>query len=284
MTRIVLATCLAQPALQPDEVLLASALTTRGATVQSAAWNGDFAPFAAADLVCVRSTWDYHRHPQQFADWLDQLERTGVRTVNTASLMQWNRHKGYLLELQRAGAPLPPTRLAEATPDAIADAMHALDLDEAVVKPVFGAGADGLSIVRLHDAASLERAALLLEHDALVQPLIPEIRSAGETSLVFFEGDYSHSVVKRPRADSILVHAEHGGFIERGEPLAAVVAAARAIVQLLPEPPVYARIDMVLADAGPLLMEVEVIEPELFLRFADGSAERFAEALLVRLV
>jgi glutathione synthase/RimK-type ligase-like ATP-grasp enzyme len=281
MTRnVVFATCRAMPALQPDDVPIARALEALQCSVSPAPWNGPFEPFDRADLVVVRSTWDYFEHAQAFADWLQRLQSVSGEVCNAPSLMLWNSNKTYLLDLAERGAPLPPTRLCEPNTAALAQAMQELDLHEAIVKPVVGAGASGLSILRRDDPASIERAAAGLRHQGLVQPLIAEIRTLGETSCTFFGGEFSHAVVKRPCNGSILVQAEHGGQTQPAALSADQLEVARSMLELLPEPAVYARVDMVFGESAPLLMEIEVIEPELFVLHDAAAPDRFARLLL----
>ena len=276
---VVFATCLAMPDMQPDDAPLADALRADGVDVATAPWNGPFEPFAAAEVVAVRSPWDYAEAPHDFLRWLQRLEDHGAVTGNSCALMRWNARKSYLLELAERGAPLLPTIAVRADAREVANALAALDVDEAVVKPQFGAGASGLTIAQRGDDASCAQAAARLGGDGIVQPLITEIAARGETSLTFFAGEFSHAVVKRPAAGSILVQAEHGGSVEAAVPAAEVVQTARDVLSLLPEEPLYARVDLVLAAAGPILMEVELIEPELFLRFDARAATRFAAVL-----
>jgi len=283
MTTIAFATCLEMPALQPDDVPIAAALGERGVEVQALPWNGPFEPFAACDLIAVRSTWDYAQTPEAFVSWLQQLEQGSVPVVNAPSLMRWNTRKSYLLDLAERGAPLPPTRLVAADAQAIGAAMRELGLDEAVVKPVFGAGASGLSIVRRDDANGLAAAAARLGYDGLVQPLVPEIRTVGEASLVFLGDTFSHAAIKRASQGSILIHAEHGGTTAPFEPTAEQLQVARDVLQLLPEPAHYARVDLVPTAAGAVLMEVELIEPELFVLHGQGAPRRFADFLAAQL-
>ncbi|MFN3242279.1 MAG: RimK family alpha-L-glutamate ligase [Planctomycetota bacterium] len=279
MTRIAFATCLEMPALQPDDAPIAAAIEASGVEVVAAPWNGPFAPFEQCDLVAVRSTWDYAQTPDAFLAWLDRLEGVAARVVNRPSLMRWNARKTYLLDLAERGAPLAPTRLVSPAAEQIDAAMAELGLDEAVVKPVFGAGASGLSIVRRDDPAGLAAAAGRLGCDGLVQPLVPEIRTVGEASLTFVGDTFSHAAIKRARQGSILIHAEHGGTTAPFEPTADHLQVARDVLRLLPEPADYARIDLVPTERGAILMEVELIEPELFVLHGDGAPQRFADFL-----
>lgn len=273
--------------------MLAQALEARGARVAPAPWTGPQTPFAEADLIVARTTWDYDARSQAFADWLESLERGAAAVVNPPRLMRWNMNKRYLLELAEKGAPLPPTRAVKPDAASIAAAMEELRLERAVVKPQIGAGARGLSLVDAQDSESLARAAKTLAPcgDGLVQPFIPEIRDVGETSMIFLDGALSHAVVKRPESGDIRVQEEYGGRTERVDPPSFAVNEAARTLGFLPEPPVYARVDAVILDGAMRLMEVELIEPELFFTYAPeaesgaafGAADRFADALLKRL-
>ncbi|MBY0423201.1 MAG: hypothetical protein K2Q06_12920, partial [Parvularculaceae bacterium] len=248
-------------------------------------WNGPFEPFERASLVVVRSTWDYWDAPGEFRAWLEKLKSL-PHVANDPALMLWNLDKRYLLDLAARGAPLPPTRLVAPDPDAIAQAMDALELDEAVAKPTVSAGAFGLNRVRREDRAGLAAAARDLGGPGLVQPLIREIVTAGETSLVYFGGVFSHAVVKHPKSGDIRIQEQHGGATRPAVAPEWAVAEGRRILSMLPANALYARVDVVLRDAPGLdpalwLMEVEVLEPSLYLSHAPpGSAEAFAAALL----
>ena len=283
MKQVVFATCRSRPALQPGDLTVAAALESLGCAVAPAPWNGSFEAFAQADLVVVRSTWDYFEEADAFFAWLHRLRDVGGVVCNSPELMLWNSNKKYLLDLAKQGAPLAPTRLSDPTARALAMAMDDLALAEAVVKPVVGAGASGLTIVQRDNPDSLKQAAAVLTCEGLVQPLIPEICTLGETSCIFFEGDFSHAVVKRPASDSILVQAEHGGSTEAVKLRAEQLSTARSMLALLPQPATYARVDMVFTEQATLLMEIEVIEPDLFVSHARSAAGQFARKLLAQL-
>jgi glutathione synthase/RimK-type ligase-like ATP-grasp enzyme len=215
--------------------------------------------------------------PQDFAVWLGAL--IGRPALNDPSLMRWNLSKRYLMRLAAKGAPLAPTRFAGPHAAELARAMDELGLTEAVAKPVISAGGIGLSIMRRDNPESLEKAAKALGGSCLVQPLIPEIRDPGETSLVFLEGTFSHAVVKRPTGGGILCQSEHGGEYAEVAPPPFAVAEAQRILALLPATPFYARLDAIILDDALILMEVELIEPELFFDRIPAAAEKFAAAV-----
>ena len=305
MKTIAFAVCADMPDLTPSDAILAAELRARGARVEAAPWSGPengpenssengsgkalAALFERADLVVVRSTWDYDRRPEAFAAWLgalEALESAGRAVVNSPRLMRWNMDKRYLLELAEKGAPLAPTRAVAPQAASIGEAMAALGLERAVVKPCIGAGARGLALVEAGDPRSLERAARALDGGrGLAQAFIPEIETRGEISMIFVDGALSHAVVKRPACGDIRVQEEHGGRTAPTRPPAFAVEAAARLLDLLPEPAVYARIDGVVLDGGFRLMEVELIEPELFFTYfpSSGAAARFADALMTRL-
>ncbi len=284
---IVFATCAAEPALQGSDRVLAAALEARGHAVRPAPWNGPQEAFEGADAIIIRSTWDYQKTPAAFADWLGRLEAR-PNVFNPPALMRATMSKRYLLDLAEKGAPLPPTRAVEPDADAIAAAMDALGLEEAVVKPEYGATASGLSRVRREDRDGLAAAAAKMAMPGLVQALVPEIAEAGETSFIFAGGAFTHAVTKRPKSGDIRCQSEHGGVNRRADPPAAAIAEARRILGLVGGDPVYARVDAILPAIGALdgtmrLMEVELIEPELFFTYAPEAAARLADALIERL-
>ncbi len=278
MTEVAIATCLKQPALTPSDALLAAALESRGACVNAAPWNGDFAPFRSADIVLIRSTWDYFSVPDAFRVWLDRLGAL-PRVYNDPSLMQWNMGKLYLFDLAGSGATIAPTRRVAPDAAAIRAAMAALGLDQAIVKPVIGGTASGLSLVRADDATALEKAAARLGGEGLVQAFIPDIETHGETSFVFIGGDFTHAVLKRPKAGDIRVQTAHGGTVERIDPQPWAIDEARRVLGACPGEPAYARVDAVVRGRELLVMEVELVEPDLFFTYCPSAAARLASLL-----
>lgn len=282
MTNIVFATCNASPEIQPSDVLVCDALAARGVNVAAAPWNGPQGAFQTADAVVIRSTWDYQYAPRDFEAWLMHRDQNGL-VLNSPSLMRWNMSKEYLLALAEEGAPLPPTRRVAPTAASIAAVMDEMGLAQAVVKPEFGATSSGLSIVNREDEAGLEKAARSLAMPGVMQPVLSEIKSRGETSFIFIDGDFTHAVTKMPKAGEIRSQKEFGGSSERTDPPGWAVEEARRVLFMAPEPSLYARVDAIVLDDGMQLMELELIEPELFFTYAPEAADWFAAALMSRL-
>ena len=282
MKTIVLATCDAWPDLTPSDACLATALRTRGWDPRTAVWSREFAPFAGAHAVVVRATWDFHEAPESYLGWLDRLDP--LRTFNAPSLIRWNLAKTHVLELGHRGAPVPRSLEAAAEPGAIADALDALGLREAVIKPLIGASGVGVErVTRGEESAALARARTVKSSDRLlVQEFLPAI-AAGELAGVFFDGAFSHGLRRLPAAGEFRINSRYGGRMEAAVLRPAVVAQMREILALLPERPLYARIDGVADGDRFVVMEVEVNEPGLGMDLVPGSGDRFAEALLARL-
>jgi glutathione synthase/RimK-type ligase-like ATP-grasp enzyme len=279
---IVLVTCRAWPDLSASDRCLATALQARGCRVEAAMWNGPFAPFAGAAAVVIRSSWDYHETPDAYRAWLDRLDPE--RTFNAPALVRWNLSKAHVLDLGGRGAPVPRSRIVAAEPHAVAAALAALGLAEAVVKPLVGASGFGVERVRRgEEAAALARAlARKPAEQVLVQEFVAGVEH-GELAGVFFDGVFSHGLRRLPAPGEFRINAQYGGRMESTTLSDAVVATMKAVLALLPAPALYARVDGLAGDGGFTLMEVEVNEPGLGLHLAPGSADRFADALLARL-
>jgi glutathione synthase/RimK-type ligase-like ATP-grasp enzyme len=269
-----------------DDEALRSALDASGMEWECAVWNDPTVVWEQAPLTLLRTPWDYPEHLSAFLAWADDL-RTRTRLLNPAEVLWWNIHKGYLLALERAGVPIVPTRLVEReAPDLEGVRRHLEQAGAAqVVKPAVGAGARGtLWFDPGHSAAAFAHVQNLLEHgDVLIQPAMAEITTAGEISFLYLDGVFTHAVRKFPGSGDFRVQERHGGSVKAIEATlqsrsVADLAYAQAS-ELLHTPLAYARVDLVETAAGPQLMELELIEPELFLRFHAPAAQTLVDGL-----
>jgi len=268
MKRIALASCAAWPELTADDRLLIPELQQLGVEAVPAVWDGPVA-WTDFDQVVIRSCWDYHLRPDEFLQWIDELEKACVAVQNLPSLVRWNINKLYLRQLSNAGATIPPAIWIEEREVLRSDEiLNQLGWSSAIVKPTVSASA-----YKLRRVFKDER--VQLQGPAIVQQFIPEIVSCGEWSLVFLGGKYSHAVIKHPVAGDFRVQSEFGGRAARAEPRPGVVDEATRIVGSLPGRPLYARLDGIDRRGTFVLMEVELIEPELFLGLGN-AANRFA--------
>jgi hypothetical protein len=239
------------------------------------------------DAVVIRTPWDYQDDPEVFLGVLAAIDRSSARLENDLSLVRWNLRKTYLAELGSRGVAIVPTLWGDALDGGHPDELfERLASDEIIVKPVIGANA--------HDTFRLTRAAGLETVEALratfaskaymAQPFLPSIVAEGEFSLFFFDGEYSHAILKTPQPGDFRVQEEHGGLIQAVSAERELLACARRAIGDVEPVPLYARVDLVRVDSGAfLLMELELIEPALYFRMDTGAAERFARAFDARL-
>lgn len=278
--RVAFVTRRERPALTADDALAVEPCAARGLTVIAACWDDDDVDWASFDAVVLRSCWDYHLRPARFLSWLRRLARERLTVLNPPAVCVWNMRKSYLLFLERRGVPVPPTVLVRRGGTVDVAAIAARFGGPLIVKPAIGAA--GWRLFRLDEGDAAGRArlrALLRRRSVLLQPWFPEIERAGEWSLVFFEGDYHHAAWKRAAAGDFRVHEEYGGSVDAGEPPVAVRAAAVLAVHALGRALPYARVDVVETAAGPRVSELELIEPELFLRCDAAAPARFADVI-----
>lgn len=281
--RIAIATCSAYPGLKGCDEMLREALRGRGCEAELAIWDGDGIDWGAFQLCLVRSTWDYHDKYEEFLAWTRRVE-AATALHNPADLITWNSDKRYLRELGEAGVPTVPTLWVERDSGiALASELAARGWEEAVIKPVVDLGARNLHRVQSEEAQDA-LAAVLERQEAMVQPFLPSLVTEGELSLIYIEGKFSHAVRKHPAEGDFRVQSIWGGTVGPAKPdLQQVEVAERALAQL-DKPPLYARVDLVTDLKGkPALIELELIEPNLYLSTDRAAAGRLANAVLHRL-
>ena len=258
----------------------AEALAFGGAEVTPIVWTdaGDLSEF---DLVLPLVAWGYHEAYSQWLDLLDRAERDHWRMVNPPALLRWNGDKAYLAELAEGGVSTVPTLAVEACCDAdLEEARRRFDSEWLVVKPPISASAAGTHRLGPNDDLPGDSRG----RPTIIQPLIEEIATTGEFSLMLFDGEYSHAVVKRPKSGDFRVQEHHGGVtLPCPVPPAGAVKLAQDALAAAPARAAYARVDIVPDDQGALrIMELELIEPSLFLDHAPDGGVSFSRSILSR--
>ena len=284
--RVAVVTCDRLPDLYEDDLLLVPALRALGVEPRPAVWSDPAVDWTAFDALVIRSPWDYFMRLGEFRAWLDARIASGVRMCNDGAILAWNLDKAYLDALAAAGvAPVPSVVVPRGSRPDVAALASARGWDDVVVKPTISAGAYRTHRFRAGDAAHYadELAQILVDRGLLIQPFLPEIERDGELSLLFFDGEYSHAVRKRPARGDYRVQLQYGGTIEPVTPQREWIDGARACIAAAPALPVYARVDGVIHDGRFLLMELEAFEPLLYLAHGPGSPERLARAIRGRL-
>jgi len=282
--RIAIATCAHYDREMVDDELLAVALRERGCEAQAVVWDEPAVDWSRFALCLIRSTWDYHDKHDEFLRWTRQVE-AAAGLHNPAALVAWNSDKTYLRELAEGGVPIVPTAWAEREAEVDLDeVLRSRGWDEAVVKPIVDLGAHNLRRARAGEGAQALHLTLGRSAEAMIQPFLPSLESAGELSLIYIDGELTHAVRKRAAPGDFRVQSIWGGTVERAEPGAAEVGLAEQALAQLDEPPLYARVDIVAGRDGDLcLMELELIEPNLYLTEHPPAAATLAEAALLRI-
>ena len=274
--RVLLATCGELPDGEPGHESLDDALVRRGVDATWAAWDGEDVTWSEADLVAVRSTWDYMDRLEEFLAWAARLDPV---LLHGSAVFRWNTDKGYLLELAAADVDIVPTAWAATEADVRALVPAG---GRWVVKPTIGANGLGVTVV---DEGSWTPTGA---GPWLVQPLIESVTTEGETSVFVIDGRVAGQVgVKTPAAGEFRVHEERGGRARAVAPTDQATYVARrayaATEAILGVGLCYARIDLLRHDGRLVVTEVEITEPGLYLDVAPEIAEPFADAVARRL-
>jgi glutathione synthase/RimK-type ligase-like ATP-grasp enzyme len=254
----------------------AAALTRAGIEVAAVAWT-EACDLSGYDAVLPLVVWGYHF---RFGEWLAllaRLEAAGAPPmINPPALLRWNSDKAYLEELGAKGVPTVASRTFPALDEAALNRARGAFGDELVIKPLVSAAADDTFRIGPGDGVPDS----VRGRRMLVQPFMPAIAAAGEYSLLLFGGEFSHAIVKRPKAGDFRVQPHLGGSETPCAPPEGAVALARAALAAAPAPATYARVDMIEGAEGELLiMELELIEPALWLQHSPDGGTAFAQAI-----
>jgi glutathione synthase/RimK-type ligase-like ATP-grasp enzyme len=265
-----------------DDTLAVTLLREQGWRVDCLPWD-EQADWANYDVVVIRSTWDYHERPSHFLAVLVEIEQSGTRLINPLSLVRWNLDKTYLRDLENRGVPIVPTVYADrlTSSEALLDHFKAFDSEELILKPPVNVNA--FNTFRVPKAKYETLLPQLLDvfgaRPYMAQPFMPAIVAQGEYSLIFINGVFSHAILKKPQNGDFRVQEEHGGIIKAVTAGEKLLAAGRRAIEAVPGKPLYARVDLLCSGGDFLIMELELIEPSLYLRMHPDAPKRFADAL-----
>ncbi|HKJ34769.1 MAG TPA: hypothetical protein VKA34_23290 [Balneolales bacterium] len=241
------------------------------------------------DMVIIRTTWDYQNDLEQFIKTLQDIDDSDASLENSLDLVKWNIEKNYLRDLEKGALPIVPT-VWETQP------LHArnlkgyfnhFDTHHIIIKPTVSANADHTYWLKKETVDKhVDKLEQVFEkRPFMVQPFMESIVTEGEFSLFYFNGKYSHTILKTPMQHDFRVQEEHGGIIQSVQPDDEILKQGEKVMKSLPELPLYVRIDFVRdQNEDYLIMEIELIEPSLYFSYDDRSSQRFAKAVNKRLI
>ena len=253
-----------------------------GWQVSTVSWRQLDIPWDDFDVVIIRSTWDYWNDVPGFLETLSKIDRKTC-LANSLEVVQWNLVKTYMADLESNGVGIVPTLWPDAiSVESFAGFFGKLDCDELVIKPIVGAnGDDAYRVFKDDSTKQLARiSGRFSDRRALVQPFMPRILTEGEYSMFFFNGEFSHAILKTPTGSEFRSQEEHGGDIKPVVPEERLLYRGLQSLAVLSSAPLYARADFVRNEKNDfLVMELELIEPSMYLRTHPDAPARFAQAI-----
>lgn len=265
-----------------DDRLLQDALRERGCESDRVDWADPTIDWSTFHVAVFRTTWDYFDKREQFSQWLERVA-TQTKLCNGEALVRWNMDKHYLADLASAGLAIVPTRFIErGDGQPIAQWLAMSGWNEAIIKPCISGAARHTYRVNAENGVEIERVIrpLLAEESFMLQPFLRRVLEQGEDTLMIVDGEYTHAIRKLPKRGDFRVQDDHGGTVHERTPSAAQIALAQRVFAACSPAPAYGRVDMVQDDHGEwVIMELELIEPELWLRRHPPAATRLADAI-----
>ncbi|NTD99788.1 hypothetical protein G6M26_28210 [Agrobacterium tumefaciens] len=264
-----------------DERLLLF-LQAKGLNIKLVIWNDPMVNWENYQLAILKSPWDYFDLIDNFHTWLNYLEEKGVKLLNPVDIIRWNTDKRYLKEIESAGLHITPC--AFVNKDAkinLNDFFHIFNTERLIVKPCVSGGAKNTFSVTVENVEEINKKLhhLIQKENFIVQPFLKEIIENGEWSFIFFNGIYSHSLIKKAKDGDFRVQPAHGGSVHPQNPNQEMIATASKYVKLFAKNCLYARVDGTFVNNQFLLMELELVEPFLFLNTDPQNYERYYKAL-----
>lgn len=258
-------------------------LKGKGLNVDLVIWNNPHINWEDYPLAILKSPWDYFDLIQDFYTWLKRLETKKVKLLNPIEVVRWNSDKRYLKEIEADGLKIiPSVFINKQDRVTLKHYFEKFNTNRLIVKPCISGGAKNTFKITINDidAVELQLNQLIQEENFIIQPFLPEILENGEWSFIFFNGTYSHSLIKKAKPGDFRVQPAHGGSVHPQSPNHELIAIAQQYVDLFAKNCLYARVDGTFVNGEFLLMELELIEPFLFLNTAPENYERYYKALM----
>lgn len=275
-------TCEDFPGFTEDDLILADLFKQNGFNIKSVVWSKSENNLSDFDNLILRSTWDYHLRYNEFEKWINKIEKEKIKVWNPAKIIKWNMNKTYLKDFYKAGLNIVPTEFIININKETVKHILQNKWEEIVIKPSVSATAYKTWRLKKEEIPMLPEIIGNYSNDEiiLVQKFMPEIKSKGELSFIFFNKVYSHAVIKTAKAGDFRVQKNFGGETKQIEPSLELISQAQKFVEFIKEDLLYARVDCVESGGKLFLMELELIEPELFFKYNNKAAHNFHNAFL----
>ncbi|HXS35507.1 MAG TPA: hypothetical protein VN721_02310 [Flavipsychrobacter sp.] len=258
-------------------------LKEKGVDVHSEVWSDPTIEWERYDNVILKAPWDYVEKIDQFRSWLDKLDSLNVRLLNSTNTIRWNIDKHYLKDIADAGLNVIETIYLEKGSNIdFKNCFYSLNTEKIVVKPCISASSKNTFAVSVDEAEQFTPLIndLLKEGDYMVQPFLKEIQQSGEVSFMFFNGAFSHSVIKRPKSGDFRTQEHLGGTIHPFTPSAELLLSIQKYIDNFAQNCLYIRVDGTIVNETFLLMELELVDPYLYLFISSGSYDLYYDALI----
>jgi glutathione synthase/RimK-type ligase-like ATP-grasp enzyme len=267
--------------------LLIEPMKNIGWDAEEISWRNESVDWNDYDAVIVRSTWDYQKDHKKFLDVLEKINNSSAHLENDLELMKWNMNKKYLFDLEQNGVRIVNTLWkTQFNFEELKNSFEIFSTKKIIIKPNISANADNtFRLTKEKLVENKEELELIYTNlEFMVQPFMGNIVDEGEYSLFFFNGEFSHCVLKKPKEKDFRVQEEHGGKFKSVIPTAQQISISKNVVSKLSTPPLYARTDLVRTiDNEFALMELEVIEPSLYFNMDEQSPINFTKAFVRRM-
>lgn len=269
-----------------EDKILSQVLTELNIQNEIIPWSAPDEDWSRFSFLLIKSVWDYFDFYPEFLDWIKHIKTLDIPVLNNLDSILWNSSKTYLLEIQEKGFPVIAGKLLEKGTKFNGETLkETMVSDTWVIKPLVSGGAKNTLKIKANDWKSQEQKIndLLQKESFLVQPFIKEVAEVGEYSLIFFNGEFSHAVLKTPAKEDFRVQHYFGGTIATIQPTAKMLDSCQKLVDEFASDSLYVRVDGVEVDGVFHLMELEMIEPYLFLVLDEKAIPNYKKALKARL-
>lgn len=258
-------------------------LTKNGLNISKEIWNDEQVKWENYDVAILKSPWDYFDLIEDFYAWLKKIESLNIKLLNPLETVKWNADKHYLLDIEKAGLNVTPSKfITKGDEINLEQYFKSYKTDKFIVKPAVSGGSKNTFKVTASNADEInEKLKALVEiEDFIIQPFINEIEQEGELSFLFFNGKFSHALLKKAAKGDFRVQATFGGTVHPQQPNDELIKTAKKYVDQFAKGTLYARVDGAMVNNEFILMELELIEPFLFLDTNNKALENYCQALI----